>query len=855
MRKHYTLGILAHVDAGKTTLCEGLLFNNGIINKFGRVDKQESFLDYIPLERKRGITIFSKEAIISEPESNNTITLLDTPGHVDFVFETLSCMEIMDAALLVIDSGKSLSSHAKRLIFLLQKNNIPIFVFANKTDISGLSKKDTLKNLEDCGLLAVDFGLGPEEIAEGVSLGSEELLNKYLESGEISDTDIKNAINFGIITPVIFGAAIKNEGINELSKVLFKYLEIKTPEKEGFIPYKIRRDDKGTRLIYGRLFGSPIQVKSSLGEEKIEEIRLYNGEKYENIPVCEHGMTVAIRGPKNLQIIPSGHGAYEPLTEYSITGPAIVDPVPAFSKLQILNDEMPYLQIHLDKHRGQILLSPMGDIQMEILKDIIAERFNLDVFFLRAGVIYAETISSASIGFGHFEPLRHYAEAHLMIEPNPGRGIEITSNLSTDSLDIVWQNQVLSALKNTPLRGVAIGARLTDVKITLRSGRAHEKHTESGDFREAALRALRQGLMKATTVILEPLYRFHMSFPQNALGKILAKLETMEAVWSAPEYIKDDITIAGTFPADLLGDLPVFLASVTSGFGDLSLEFGGYIPARHAEDIVASNDYNPERDLEFPADSVFTSHGGSLIIPWFEAENHMHLPLENLPGEEIIEEELSLQGPPAAKEESFIGPDEIDAILGLAGGANKRKGKNDRRSHWNRYNRLSGSQRPRLNSANTETKVSMPQSKPSAPKDDYLLVDGYNIIFAWDFLKDLSKDNIDSARDLLVDILSEYSAYTQTIIILVFDAYKVAGGTGSIYKEKGIDIVFTRESQTADAYIEKTSHEIARKHNVTVATSDRLEQIIVRGEGAIAMSAAGLLEEIKRTRQEIRDLL
>lgn len=849
--KHLTLGILAHVDAGKTTLCEGLLFNTGVINKFGRVDKKESFLDYNPLERKRGITIFSKVAIIKSHRNNDTITLLDTPGHVDFVHETLSCMEIMDAALLVLDATKSISSHAKRLIALLKKRSIPIFIFANKTDLftDSNEKERLLKEINSLGLLGVDFSLNGPEFFEQISLSSEELLEEYLENGTLKDENITNSIKQCNLSPIVFGSAINNDGIDTLLDILPKYLSQKSTKKTGFYPIKVHRDEKGNRLCTGRLFSGELRVKGLISDEKIEEIRLYNGEKYENIECCKEGMVVALRGPAKLSCDFNIKGVFEPLTEYALQGPALSDPVLVYQKLRELNEELPYLNIRLDNNRNQILLSPMGDIQLEILRDLIEERFHIDVSFERAGVIYSETIEEPVLGFGHFEPLRHYAEVHLLIEPNPENGIEVLSEAKTDDLDIVWQNQIISALKNTALRGIGLGARLKDVKITLLSGRAHEKHTESGDFREAALRALRQGLMKATPVILEPLYAFTLSVPKDTLGKVLGRLETMEANFSAPEYTDEVATVSGTFPGELLSDFPSFYASISSGHGDLSLEFGGYIPTQKSEEILALSDYDPEHDLEFPSGSVFTSHGGSIIIPWDEAENHMHLPLESLSGENTPQEELKLLEPKDSFEGHFIEPEEIDAILGLAGGSNKRRTKSDRRSHWNRYKKTVS------DSISKTTYRPAKPNKPAEPKDDYLLIDGYNIIFAWDFLKELSKDNIDSARDLLIDILSEYAAYTKTIVILVFDAYKVAGGKGSVYKEKGIDIVFTKESQTADAYIEKTSHEIARKHNVTVATSDRLEQIIVRGEGAIAMSALGLLEEIKRTRKEIRDLL
>lgn len=844
--KYITLGILAHVDAGKTTLCEQLLYKNQVISRFGRVDKQESFLDYDELERKRGITIFSKEAIINIPEKDTEITLLDTPGHVDFVWETLACMEVMDAALLVVDASSSLSIHTKRLFRLLKKNKIPTFVFMNKTDISGENKSELLEELSSLDSSFVDFTLEQKQLCEMAAMCDEELLDEFLEADTLKTESIKAAIKENKITPVFFGSALNDKGIDELNNGLLDYISAKKISDKEFVAFKRGRDEKGNKIVFGRI-QKDIRVKETLCGEKIEEIRRYHGQKYESVASGESGMLVAIRGLDNLEFKISGDGAYLPLLEYEIVLPDEIDTIVAVKCLEFLCEEHPALNLRVDTKKDRLLFSPMGDIQMEILKDIIEGRAGLKVEFIPAGVVYKETVAWAVEGMGHFEPLRHYAEAHILIEPNPGRGIEVNNVLGADALSANWQNQILSTLKSTHHRGVLTGAELTDVRLTLVAGRAHEKHTEGGDFREATIRAVRQGLMVAGCILLEPMYSFELRLPAESVGKVISRLEIMAAKWEPAEYFLEEALIKGVFKVQKLGDFPSFLSSVASGNYELSLGFGGYTPCEEGQSIIESSGYDPEADLEAPCDSVFTHHGSSEIIHWSEAPLHMHIPPvfeDNEVTEDIIVEAAGNVG-----DEIFLGTEEIDRIVGAAGGANKKSNPKARRSHWNRYSKIQPEGRDF-----SDEKDKMYRRKPLAFKgDEYLLVDGYNIIFAWDELNALSKDNIDAAKDSLVDTLSEYAAYTGKIVILVFDAYRVSGGVGSISRFKGIDIVYTKEAQTADAYIEKTSHELSKEHFVRVATSDRLEQMIVRGDGALPMSALDLKDEIFRIKTIIRE--
>lgn len=849
--EYLTLGVLAHVDAGKTTLCERLLFKNNTIKSFGRVDKNESFLDYEPIERKRGITIFSKQAILNSEKKS--VTLLDTPGHSDFVWETLSCISVMDAALLIVDRSSPISAYTLRLYRLLKENLVPTMVFLNKSDMDGDYTDSIIEGLKKEGAHPVFFG--SKNYFEEIALCREDVLEKYIETGDISKEEIKELYANRLFSPIFCGSALKDEGVEELNDFIFSYI---SPSRESeiidFFPYKIRYDNKNSRLVYGKVL-KPFKVKDVLLGEKIEEIRLYNGEKGEQINEAFPGMLVALRGPERIKAKNINNNKYIPLIEYEIILPETEDIHVFAEKLKPLGEEHSELAFRYDPQKAGIVFTPMGDIQLEILKDIINVKLGVDIDFRKTGVIYKETIVSPVEGVGHFEPLRHYAEVHLLLSPNHGKGMEIDSNTPPDVLAVNWQSQVIETLKEIAVPGVLIGAALTDIKITLVSGKSHIKHTEGGDFREATLRALRQGLMSAENILLEPVYAFEIRLPSDCLGKLMVRLESMNAVSNSPEYLGEEVIINGRFPVSKLSDFPVFVTSLTSGAGDLSLEFDGYMPCEKAAEIIDSIGYNPQRDIDFPADSVFTSHGGSDVVYWKDVPERMHLPFVT---ENSKKEDYTLKTPLARDTgEMFIGLEEIEAILNSANGANRRRTKSDRRSHWNRYSKASSQfgyndnyKGTKSDSDNEKVEIIIPEK----PKE-YLLVDGYNIIFAWTDLKELSDINMDSAKELLCDILDEYAAFKEREVIVVFDAYRVNNGIGSVTKWGGIDVVHTKEAETADSFIERTAHDISKKYKVFVATSDRLEQMIVRGEGAFVLSATDFLKEIKDMEDEIRRLL
>lgn len=854
--KYLTLGVLAHVDAGKTTLCERLLYKNNSIKAFGRVDKNESFLDYDPLERKRGITIFSKEAILQN--GDKSITLLDTPGHADFVWETLSCMQVMDAALLIVDGASEISAFTLRLYKLLKKNKIPTIIFLNKSDIEINHQKTIFEKLIGAGANPIDF-MGANAWEE-ISLCRDDILENYLDRGNISENDIKEIFLEGLFEPVFFGSALMDFGVDELNNALFSIVSPRVKRDENgtekftgeFLPYKIRYDKKQNRLVYGKVLKS-FKIKDKINDDKIEEIRLYSGEKWTGISEGIPGMLVALRGMQDMKLHIDGDGTYAPLLEYEMVVPDTEDIHIFAEKVSELGEEQPWLFMKYDSVSSKIHLSPMGEIQLEILKDIINERYGVPVEFKKTGVKYKETIADTVEGVGHFEPLRHYAEVHLLLEPNPGGGIVIKSNTPVDMLAANWQGQIINVLKEIPVPGVLTRAPLTDISITLVAGKSHEKHTEGGDFREATLRALRQGLMSVKNILLEPVYEFEVQIPSACLGKLMVKLESMGAESNPPQYQGEDIIVTGRFPVSKLEDFPVFVTSLTSGAGYLSLEFAGYIPCEKQEEIVENISYDPERDTEFPAESVFTSHGGSDVVNWKDVPNRMHIPFVS--GGAKISEDIT--GEPVIREtgEMLIGIEEIESILNAAGGANKRRTKTDRRSHWNRYTRVETDFS--VKDSKTEKSSSEGKAVINTPErtKEYLLVDGYNIIFAWTDLKELAEKNIDSAKDLLCDIMDEYAGFRDRQVIIVFDAYKVNGGVGSVTTWGKIDVVYTKEAETADAYIERTAHNILEKHKVYVATSDRLEQMIVRGDGAYVLSASDLLEEIRLMEEEIRAYL
>lgn len=867
--QYKTLGILAHVDAGKTTVCEQLLVLNGAIREFGRVDKGLSQLDYDEKERARGITIYAKETVIQKDDTE--ITLLDTPGHVDFVWETLSCFRVMDMALLIMDASKPLDAHTKRLFFLLQKYNIPTILFLNKTDLLMRSKAEVIKELLSLDERIVDFSASQDERDENAALCDERLLEEYTKTDRLTDASLALAIGKGNVIPSFLGAALSGKGLDTLNEALFTYLSLyKNPSpEEAFVPYKVKYDADGSRLVYGRVGRESLFIKGVLESEKIDEIRRFRGSKYDALQEAKPGMMVALRGLRNIGVNSTYEEAFRPLLQYELIVP---DKVSAMKSLSVLTEEYPLLNLHFDARTDRLLLSPMGDIQLEILREEIQNRFSIDAEFLPAGVVYKERVASAVEGVGHFEPLRHYAEVHLLIEPNPGEGLVIRNALTNAQLPENFQKQVMHTLKETAVPGTKIGAALTDTKISLIAGKAHDKHTEGGDFREATLRALRQGLMRVGTCLLEPHYAFTLTLPKDCVGAAMVRLDAMAAETSGPIYDFSDgegdagtASISGTFPAVNLEDFPIYITQLAKGAQSLSLSHGGYfaIDRSSEEELMASFSYDAVHDTDYPASSVFTDHGGSVTIPFDQVSSHMHIPFIYENGIPSVDDKdksghagdidawyATRDGADGSlgkstSEERFIGTDEIDRIIVSAGGANKRKHKDDRGSHWNRYTKQ----------ADAVPVVGKVPYTPGVSAHTYVLVDGYNIIFSWDELHDLAEREMDAAKDRLIDILSEYAAFTKYIVILVFDAYKVSGGVGSVTRQKGIDIIYTKEAETADSYIEKTSRTLAKENMVRVATSDRLEQMIIWGDGALPMSAREFLAEVNRTKEEIRNLI
>jgi len=860
-----TVGILAHVDAGKTTLSEALLYLGGKLRKLGRVDHKDAFLDTDVQERERGITIFSKQAVLDlpagwAPEGGKALggkdfdglelTLLDTPGHVDFAAETERALGALDAAILVISGPDGPQGHTFTLWKLLSRHGVPTFLFLNKMDQNGASKgavEEQLKGL--LGGKGVDFGaFGTPGFWEAAALGDEAALNEYLETEQLSDGTLRRLIGERKVFPLYFGSALKLEGVEDLLAGVARFAP-RPRWGEAFAArvFKVSHDPAGKRLAHLKITGGVLRVKDTVNGEKVDQLRVYSGAKFTAPDAVPAGAVCAVAGLDSAypgQALgaeaPWAGPALEPPLSYRLILPQGTDPHVVLPKLRQLAEEDP--QLHLEWHEalGEIRLRLMGQVQAEILRRTIADRFGLAVEFGPGSIVYRETIAGAVEGVGHFEPLRHYAEVHLLLEPLPaGSGVELDSICPEDALAGNWQRLILTHLAERVHPGVLTGSPVTDVRFTLVAGRAHEKHTEGGDFRQATYRAVRQGLMSAESILLEPWYDFRLEMPTENLGRALADLQRMGGETGAPETLGEETVISGSAPVEQLRHYAAEVAAYTRGRGRLTCVSGGYRPCAEQERIVAEMGYDPERDVENPAGSVFCSHGAGVNIPWDEAPRHMHLPLLQLGrGEDAPPEEA---GPrrsvlPAG---GLEGDKELMAI----------------------FERTYGAVKPR---------AFRPAPKPTAPAEggggkrtipppkgpEYLLVDGYNIIFAWEELKEAARENLDGARKALMDLLSDYQGYRRNRVILVFDAYRVPQGTGSVASYHGIRVVYTKEAQTADSYIEKASYQLAKEgQRVRVATSDAAEQFIILGHGCLRMSAAELRQEVERTRGEIAEIL
>lgn len=865
---HIVFGILAQVDAGKTTLSESLLLSAGVLKKAGRVDKKDAFLDNYELERERGITVFSKQAEFQA--FGKDFTLLDTPGHVDFSVEMERVLSVLDVAVLVISASAGVQSQVSAIWKLLKHYDIPAFIFVNKMDQPDTSKEKILIELkEKLDSNIIDYAdansdkVSYEKFLEEVSLTDETVLEAYMETGSVDFTDIQNLVRNRKFFPAFFGSALKYEGVDEFLKS-FAALIIPPVYGNEFAArvFKIARDDAGNRLTYMKLMGGSLSVREMIGDEKVTGIRIYSGEKYESRDRVEAGEVCVVTGLKGTK---AGKGlgwlsgtevgsVLKQVMSYKVELPED-EPAHVFlPKIREISEEIPELSVKYSEEKKEITISLMGEVQTEVLKHLIKERYNVDIGFGEGHTLYKETIAETVYGVGHFEPLRHYAEVELKLEPaERGSGLSFASEVSEDELSINYQRLILSHLEEKEYKGVLTGSPITDMKITLVAGRAHLKHTEGGDFRQATYRAVRQGLMQARSVLLEPVYDFKLEVPEEAIGRAMTDIGKMNGSFSSPENISGKAVLTGKVPVSEVKNYALELRAYTKGEGILTLTPSDYEVCHNAEEVIEAIGYYPEADIENTADSVFCSHGAGFVVPWNEVINYMHLPYFGDTKEEESEEEAFLRYANrlpsqvgSDRGEVFLGTDEIDSILKSAVSSNKKKEEESARNRWKGRGRTD--EYPEVS---TNTK----RVKSSIGKDDYLLVDGYNIIFAWQELKELADINIDSARDKLIEKLANYQGYRGCKLILVFDAYKVRGGKENVIKQGDMWIVYTKEAETADRYIAKASLELTGKGLVRVATSDALIQMIIFGSGAVRTSARELEAEVKYVEGQISEKL
>lgn len=910
--KHICAGLLAHVDAGKTTLSEGILYLTGGLRKLGRVDHGDAFLDNFALERSRGITIFSKQAVF--PLGETEVTLIDTPGHVDFSAEMERTLWVMDYAVLVVSGADGIQGHTETLWRLLKAYRIPTFIFVNKMDQDGTDREALLqelkKNLDD-GCIAFDslrmpqetgtkgfaaggkknaarvenardealISAGSEDILEEIAMCDEDVLEAYMETGDIRKSDVIRLIGERKIFPCYFGSALKLSGVKTLLAGLEQFTRMpEYPDEFAAKVFKISRDEQGSRLTHIKITGGSLKVKISFGEkEKVDQIRVYSGAKYGMQDVAEAGTVCALTG---LSETAAGQGLgeekdleaplLEPVLSRSVILPEGTDVPKALRQLKQLEEEDPLLHIVWNSRLEEIQMQLMGEVQTEVLKSMIAERYQMDVEFGAGRIMYKETIADTVTGVGHYEPLRHYAEVHLRMEPGErGSGLVFGTDCSEDNLDGNWQRLILTHLMEKEHPGVLAGMPITDMKITLTAGKAHLKHTEGGDFRQATYRAVRQGLMQAESVLLEPWYVFRLELPAEQVGRAMADVQKRYGTFEAPLMEGERAVLSGRAPVSEMLDYPAEVQSYTGGRGRLALRLEGYYPCHNQEEVLADIGYDSEGDVDNPSGSIFCSHGAGFFVPWDQVPDYMHIK-EKIPditdsadgGEanafvrgknEIMEEKKDARDSGVTYASSYIEDKELEAIFLREFGSKKQQ--EDRyRGYRKTSGRAAGTSGSRSSLGSGTSKYSGAAGTLSGRNEEkqYLLVDGYNIIFAWDFLKELAEVNLEAARGKLMDILCNYQGFSGVTLIVVFDAYKVKGNPGEIFKYHNIHVVYTKEAETADQYIEKTTHELGHKHQVTVATSDSLEQVIVMGQGARRLSASDFREEVEQAEQEIR---
>lgn len=847
------VGILAHVDSGKTTLAESMLYLSGSIRKFGRVDHKDAFLDNDALERARGITIFSKQALFSLNDME--ICLLDTPGHVDFSAEMERTLQVLDYAVLVVSAMDGVQGHTMTLWQLLKRYNVPTFLFINKMDMNGADKawifSELLKKLDGC---CVDFSVKEENQTvfwENLAMCSEELLEYFLETESLLDAQIADMVEKRQVFPCFFGSALKQEGVREFLEGMYLYMKPKIyPDAFSARVFKIARDEQKNRLTYMKITGGQLRTKDILGEkEKADQIRIYSGNQFTVINEAVAGSICAVTG---LTKTYSGEGIgalaghnipiLEPVLNYGIEVPKDCNIHDFYLKMCSLCEEYPELHVVWNEKLEQVQAKVMGAVQLEILKSIIYDRFGILVSFGAGTIVYKETIMEPVVGIGHFEPLRHYAEVHLLLEPlERGSGLEFVSDCSENVLDKNWQRLILTHLEEKKHIGVLTGSEITDMRISLIAGKAHQKHTEGGDFRQATYRAVRQGLKSAQSILLEPVYEFRLEVPQDCVGRAMTDIQKRNGSFDAPVMEQDRAVLTGRAPAALMQDYQLEVASYSRGLGRFSCSLCGYDLCHNEEGVIAQIGYDAEGDLDNPTGSIFCSHGAGYYVSWDQVAEYAHI--DNGLTDKKEENDYisqSQKGNVSQFGDLFIAQEEIDEIFERTFGSAKKK-----RNSWGR----------RIVSGEDQNYKGKENTVRYESEKEYLLVDGYNIIFAWDELRSLSEVNIDSARDKLMDIMCNYQGYKNVELILVFDAYKVHGGERKIFDYHNIHVVYTKEAETADQYIEKFAHDVGKKYRVTVATSDRLEQMIVWGAGAKRLSAQGLYEEVMYINREIKEYI
>ena len=869
--EHICIGLVAHVDAGKTTLSEALLYRTGTIRKWGRVDHGDAFLDTDRQEKERGITIFSKEAELKY--GSTVFTLLDTPGHVDFSAEMERTLQVLDYAVLVINGREGVQGHTATLWKLAEKYGIPLFIFINKTDLEGVKRDDVMDELrERLDQRCVAFDIDHDgQWMEQAAMCDEALLEELLDTGTIADDSLRGAIAERKIFPCYFGSALKLEGIDGLLEGLSGYsMEKQYGSDFGVRIYKISRDEKGARLTHMKITGGTLRVKDEIGREKVEQIRIYSGGKFRSVDEAKSGDVCAVTGLKTTyagQGLGAERDAGEPVLEsvltYKVELPGGVDAHRALEMLKLLEEEDPQLKVVWNGQLQEIHMQLMGQVQIEILRNIIADRFGFDVEFGQGAIAYKETIAAPVFGAGHFEPLRHYAEVHLLLEPAPrGSGLTLDTRCSEDVLDRNWQRLILTHLAEREHPGALTGSPITDMKITLLAGRSHLKHTEGGDFRQATYRALRQGLRKAESILLEPWYEFRLEVPQGSAGRAMGDIQRMSGALEEPETAGENVVLSGRAPVSEMKDYGIEVASYTKGYGHLSCSLWGYEQCHRQEEVVEEIGYDIDGDVENTADSVFCTHGAGVVVKWDEADEMMHMQGTWGMGSTEMESRdpesrKGLRTADGLARSSAEGRNAGHSESTGKTGSTKKKDLTEEEELERIFEMTYGKRKerriiPKREISHSENKTKI---KPSVVKEEYLLVDGYNIIFAWDDLKALAKINMDSARQALIEILENYQGYRKCHVIAVFDAYRVKGGERRQEKHGSVDVVYTREAETADMYIEKTAHAKSRDFHVRVATSDRLEQLIITGSGAFKVSADEFRAEVQQADTEISKLI